>query len=212
MKLYAERPSRVTSQLVGDVLVLCWVVLSVWLGRVVYGAVSDLAGPGRDAEQAGRSLQRSLTSAAKAAGDVPVAGDSLRQPFDRGASSGADLARAAQGYQDAVGRLALVAGLTVALVPILLVLTRWLPARLRWATEAVAARRLRDEGADADVFALRALAHQPLAALAKVAADPARAWRDGDPVAVGRLAALELRRLGMRPERQVPRTARSRAR
>ena len=56
-------------------------------------------------------------------------------------------------------------------------------------------------GTDLDLFALRALAHQPLHRLAAISDDPARAWREQDADLVGRLAALELRDAGLRPDR-----------
>ena len=60
-------------------------------------------------------------------------------------------------------------------------------------------QRFLDEGADLDLFALRAMAHQPLHVLARVDPDPAGAWRRGEPDVVDRLARLELRSAGLRP-------------
>ena len=56
-------------------------------------------------------------------------------------------------------------------------------------------------GRDLDLFALRALATQPVHVLARVADDPAGAWRAGDAEVVSRLADLELRAVGLRPRR-----------
>jgi hypothetical protein len=72
---------------------------------------------------------------------------------------------------------------------------------VRFARRATAGRRLVDSAADLDLFALRALAHQPLHRLAAVSDDPARAWRDRDRDVVVRLAALELRDAGLAPDR-----------
>jgi hypothetical protein len=66
---------------------------------------------------------------------------------------------------------------------------------------AAAGRALIDSAADLDLFALRALAHQPLHRLAVISDDPAAAWRERDPATVRRLAALELASVGLRPER-----------
>jgi len=43
------------------------------------------------------------------------------------------------------------------------------------------------------------LANRPLAQLRRVHPDPATAWRIGDRAVIARLAALELRDLGLRP-------------
>jgi hypothetical protein len=62
MKIYAERASRATNQLLGDLLALAGVMFWVWLATKVHDMVGDLAGPGRDAENAGNNLARSLRS------------------------------------------------------------------------------------------------------------------------------------------------------
>ena len=72
-----------------------------------------------------------------------------------------------------------------------------LPARIRFARRAAAGARLVDSAADLDLFALRALAHQPLHVLARISHDPARAWREGDREVTDRLAELELRAHGL---------------
>ena len=55
-----------------------------------------------------------------------------------------------------------------------------------------------DSTADLDLFALRAMASQPLYVLAAVSDDPVGAWRDGDRRVIDELAAIELRRNGLR--------------
>ena len=56
-----------------------------------------------------------------------------------------------------------------------------------------------DGPADLDLFALRAMAHQPVHRLAAVSDDPVRAWRDGDAAVVRALALLELEEAGLTP-------------
>ncbi|MGQ0576816.1 MAG: hypothetical protein ACT4RN_21835 [Pseudonocardia sp.] len=72
----------------------------------------------------------------------------------------------------------------------------WLVLRLRYARRARAALAVR--AIDADLLALRALARMDLRRLRAVAPDPAAAWRRDDRDVVHRLAALELRSLGLR--------------
>ena len=90
-------------------------------------------------------------------------------------------------------------GVLIAVIPVLLVLAVWLPARVRFARRAGAAQRFVDADADLDLFALRAMAGQPMHLLARISDDPAGAWRRGDPDVVRRLAVLELRSVGLRP-------------
>jgi hypothetical protein len=203
MKVYADRSMRASSQVLGALLVLAWLVFWGWIGVRAQHAVDGLAGPGADAEHVGRQLARNLGGTADDVGGVPVAGDTLRQPVDAGARAGRQLADAAQSYQDAVAHLALLTGVLVAAVPALLVLTRWVPRRVAWIRDASAARRLlRDSSVDPlDLFALRALARQPLPALTAGAShDVAQGWRDRDPDVIAALARLELDDLGLRAE------------
>ena len=60
-------------------------------------------------------------------------------------------------------------------------------------------QRFIDESADLDLFALRALARQPMHLLARISPDPAGAWRRSDPGVVRELALLELRTVGLHP-------------
>lgn len=198
MKLYAETSAKRTSQLLTDLLMLGWVVLSITLGRVVHDLVGKLAAPGKALQDAGGSLTSSLNSAAKSVGGVPFVGDALRDPLQSAASAGRTLSNAGAGTQTTVSRLALILGLVVAITPILAGLAIWLPQRLRWIRGAGAAAELRDEGLDLDVFALRALVHQPLHRLTRLGPDPAAAYLRQQPGATRALAELELSGLGLR--------------
>jgi len=84
-------------------------------------------------------------------------------------------------------------------VPIVLVVFVWAVLRGRFIRRATAAQRFIDEAADLDLFALRAMARQPMSRLARVCDDPAGAWRRRDPETIRALAVLELRDSGLRP-------------
>ena len=85
--------------------------------------------------------------------------------------------------------------MVVAAIPIIYVLARHLPGRVRWAREAGAARVLLAGAPDGRLFALRALASAPLEDLLEVAPDPLAAYEAGH---ITPLADVELRRLGLR--------------
>ncbi len=197
MKLYADSPGRRGRQLLTDALVLAWIAGWIKLGSVVHELVSQLGRPGEAVASAGRSLERSLQDAADRAGDVPLIGDRLRDPLEAAGGAGQRLQDAGLAGQAAVSRLALILALVVALIPILIVLSRWLPYRLAWIRSASAARRLTVSGDDLDLFALRALTHQPLWRLARLGPDPAGAYLRREPGARDALAALELDELGL---------------
>ena len=202
MKLYADLGPRRAGQLAGDLMMVLWVALWVSFGRAVYESVVQLAGVGESLEHGGTSLAGNLGDAGRTAAEVPLVGDQLRTPFDRAADAAGALAAAGRTQQEVVGQIALLLGVGVAVVPIAVVALLWLPRRLAFARRAGAARRHLDAAADLDLFALRAVAGQPMHRLAAVSDDPAGAWRRRDLTVVARLAELELRDMGLRlPER-----------
>ncbi len=198
MKVYADTPVRRTSQVVADVLFVLWLVVWVWMGQVVHDATLSLAEPGRQAEAAGSALSESLTDAGDRLRDVPLVGDEVAAPFD-GASGAADsLAEAGRSQVEAVERLAFWLAVAITAIPVLVVAAFYLPLRWRFMRRATAGARYIDAAADLDLFALRALARQPMHVLARVSDDPSGAWRARDPEIVRELARIELRSSGLR--------------
>ncbi len=198
MPLYAQHPALRARQGAADLGVLSWLVLWVLVARVVYRAVLVLAQPGRAVEDLAASVAGNMTSAAEAAGDVPLVGDDLAAPFGALADATGAVRGAGQAAQDAVATLALVLAVVLVVLPVGWLLLKWLPWRLRYAREAGAARRLLAGAPDLEFLAARAVATAPLPRLAALPAGTGAAWRVGDPAAVRALAALELARLGLR--------------
>jgi hypothetical protein len=130
---------------------------------------------------------------------VPLVGDRLSEPFQRAGSAGTTIEQAGTDLVAAVDHLALLLGWVTALVPIVLVLLVWGLLRLRFVRRATAAQRFIDSSADLDLFALRAMAHQPMHRIARISDDPTGAWRVRDHEVVQALALLELRDSGLRP-------------
>ena len=201
MKLFADAPLRRTLQVTADLLFVVWLVAWVWAGNAVHDGTLELAGPARQTDSAATSMAENLRDAGERLGGTPLVGDELAVPFDKAAQASDGLASAGRDTVDAVERLALLLGVSVALIPILIVSAIHLPIRWRFVREATAGARFVDAHEDLDLFALRALAHQPMHVLARVSDDPAGAWRDRDPEVVRALAALELADVGLRPPR-----------
>lgn len=197
MKLYADAPARRSLQMVGDLLLLGWLWLWVRTALVVRDATLSLAEPGRQIAEAGNGLAGKLRDAGGAVGDLPLVGDQARKPFDGAGAAADQIAAAGDAQVQAVQTLAFWLALAVAAIPILIALAVYLPPRWRFARQASAGRRFVDRTDDLDLFALRALARQPLHRLARISDDPAGAWRRGDPDVVRELAALELRDSGL---------------
>ena len=201
MLLYADTPGRRTFQLVADLLFVLWLVLWVWVGLVVHDGTMALAAPGRQTDESASAMAGQLRDAGGALDDVPLIGDEVATPFDKAAEASDGIAAAGRSSVRAVEKLAFVLGMAIALIPILVVMAFYLPGRLRFVREATAGARFIDSADDLDLFALRALANQPMRVLARVSDDPAGDWRRRDPVVVTRLAELELKSVGLRPRR-----------
>ncbi len=203
MKVYADGSVRRSRQMLGDVLLVLWVVLWLKLAYVVHDATLALATPGRKIEAAGGGLAVKLRDAGSAVGDVPLVGDKVRSPFDGAGKAADQIADAGASQVAAVEHLAYWLGITVGALPILLVVLVYLPLRWKFVREASAGQRFIDASADLDLFALRAMSHQPMHRLARISSDPVRAWRDGDADVVRALAVLELKDAGLAPPPRV---------
>lgn len=199
MRWYADTPLRRTRQVLADVLVLTWVLLWLVVGRWVHGTVLLLAAPADPLRNAGSAMRSRMEEVAGTIGDVPMVGGRLDDPFLGAAGVGTDLISAGDGLEGAVGNIALCLSVLVVGTPIVLVLAAHLLWRLSWARRASALGRELSSAETLELLALRALLHQPAARLHGVAADPVAAWRAGDPEVTRALAALELRRMGLRP-------------
>ncbi|MFW5469646.1 hypothetical protein ACOCJ4_06320 [Knoellia sp. CPCC 206435] len=201
MKLYADLPGRRLVQILADVSLLAWVALWAWVGGRVHDVTMALAEPGRRLESAGSGFRETMTGAGDGVDDLPILEDRVAGPFRSAAGAGTDIEQAGADLVGAVERLAVLLGWTTALVPILVVGIWWAVARGRFVRRASAAQRFIDADDDLDLFALRAMANQPMAALARVSSDPSGAWRRGDRETIRALALLELRDSGLAPPR-----------
>jgi hypothetical protein len=198
-KLYADTSVRRTRQVLGDLAVVLWGWLWIQVAHKVHEATLELATPGRTIDSSASDLAGRLRDAGRAVAGVPLVGDLVRAPFDGAGRAATRLSEPGQQQVAAVESLAHWLALSVALIPILALAWFYVPQRLAFVRRATAGQRFLDAGADLDLFALRAMAHQPLHVLARIDPDPAGAWRRGEPRAIDRLALLELRSIGLRP-------------
>ncbi|MFD7307456.1 hypothetical protein [Promicromonospora sp. NPDC059942] len=196
MRLYAAAPARGARQVLGDLLLLAWVAAWAWAGREVWAATLELGRPGLATAGAADDMAARFHDVEGRIDGIPGVGDDLAAPFSGAADAAESLAEAGRSQAETVADVALLVGLAVFLVPVLLLAVVYVPLRVRFVRRASAGRRL--VGADPALLALRALTNQPLRALNRISDDPVRAWRDGDPDVVRRLADLELRALGLK--------------
>lgn len=197
MGIYASRPGRMVGQVLADLFVVLWAVVWALIGIFVQQTIAALAGPARDTARMAARLAGNFTDAADQASKVPGVGGELRQPFDSASSTLQTLIASANRQVDSIEQLAVIMGWLVFLIPVAIVVALWLPRRIRFYRLARAAQIFIDGQPDLDLFALRAMALQPMHVLAAVSDDPVTAWRTGDKAVINRLAELELRRSGL---------------
>jgi len=196
--VYAERPWRLTRQIVSDLALAGWCLLWIWAAVTLYHYVQKLAVPGQKLENSGDRLAGNLSDAEQRASSVPVIGKAISEPLGSAADAARGIADAGRTQQDAVGNLATVLGLITALVPIIIALTLWLLLRAVWMRTASAAAKIRRRPGGMELLAMRALANAPLRRLSDVDEDVLAGWRDREPDCINYLARLELRRLGLK--------------
>jgi len=200
---YSEIPARRARQIAGDVWLVAWSTLWIWAAFRVHDLVMNLAGPGLAIAEGATDLAGSIDSAGESVATVPLIGPSLSAPFEGMADAALGLAEAGQATADAVSVLARFLAIALAVLGIMSWAIVWVPIRIVFIRRATAAHRFVDANEDLDLFALRAMARQPLHVLARISDDPMGAWRRGsaqpdDAAVITALAALELRSEGLR--------------
>jgi hypothetical protein len=199
MTWYSEIPARRTRQMVGDAWLILWSALWVWAAIRLYDLVMNLAAPGVAVAGSAADLADRFRTAGASVGGVPLIGDALASPFGGMSDASLAIADAGQASADAVGVLARFLAIALAVLGIASWAMVWVPLRIAFVRRATAARRFVDSTEDLDLFALRAMARQPLHLLARISDDPAGAWRRGDRDVIDALATLELRAEGLAP-------------
>lgn len=198
MSFYAASSDKRTAQILTDIAYVVWVAVCLFLAITLYSSLSDLTEPAERTEAAATNLSESMHLAGDLLGTVPVIGGGVSEPFDNAAAAADSIALAGADTADSVERAAFWLAVTVIVVPIGLASSRYVPARVRFIRESSAGQRFLDAHVDLELFATRALAHQPLHLLARISPDPAGAVRRQEWPVIYALADLEVRESGMR--------------
>ncbi|MBV9060493.1 MAG: hypothetical protein JOZ09_15255 [Pseudonocardiales bacterium] len=200
MRIYAEQRGRAARQVLADLLVVIWVVLVVEVARAAFTLIVRLQGPGEGLKGAGAVIHDAFQNAARSAVKAPIIGDGLARAFNSGARAGDSLASSGRALSETISTLAVGTAVAIVLLGALPPVLVWLTLRIRWITAARSALAVR--AIDVDLLALRALTRRPMQQLVNICPDPAAAWRRDDRAALRKLAALELRTLGLREPSQ----------
>lgn len=197
MALYARSRSRRTRQIVGDLVVIGWVVLWAWTAHRIWSALLAVAEPARRTAAAASRVRDDFLTAGEAAGQIPVAGSQLRRPFETAGGSLDEMVMASQEQVRSLEQLAALVGVLLFVLPVAGMLLVWGPARVRFIRSSAAVQRLLDAGADLELFALRALSGQSVTELTRITPTPVADWRAGRRSVIVALAELELRACGL---------------
>ena len=202
-RLYANTPGRAALQAVADFIAIMWLVLCYAVGRLVYKALEAIARVGHGVKNGADGISSNLNQAGSKVDGVPLVGDKLRTPFSAAGSAAHQIAAAGQGLDDKARLLAIVLSLAVAIPPALMVAVPWLLLRVRFMRRAASTTRLAIQPGGERLLALRAIVNRPLSLVSAAVPgeDPLEAWRREDPAVMHQLAALELRRAGLRVPR-----------
>ena len=198
MSLYAASSGKRNAQILTDIAYVVWVAVCVWLALTLHSSLSDLADPAERTESAATNLSDSMQGAGELLSGVPLIGEGVAEPFEDAAQAADRIALAGADTADSMERAAFWLAVTVIVVPIGLASSRYVPARVRFVRESSAGQRILDARPDLELFATRALAHQPLHLLARISPDPVGAVRRQEWHVIYALADLEIRESGMR--------------
>jgi hypothetical protein len=198
MTLYSDFAAQRTRQIIADAASLAGIVAFIVLGITVHGLVMTLQAAGVRLSHAGRSFESTMSEISERLGSIPLIGGEIRAPFDGASAAGSTLDSVGQAQQDAVAQLATGLGVTLAVLPTVVILLLWLTPRIRFVRRAGWARAAARSSAGVDLLAFRALATRRLPLVLAAHPHAAEAWRRQDADAITALAALELRASGVR--------------
>lgn len=176
---------------------VAWVVLCAWVTWTVRDRLRAAADQVQRAVEVTTRLGGSVQQAGDAAGRVPIVGSELGRPLNEASGNVAELAASAQQQVDLLRQVADISIIALFVLPVALVIWWWLPRRIRFVADRRTAQQFIDADADLSLFALRAMAHQPMARIAAISDDPVTDWRTGNAPVVRQLAALELKTSGL---------------
>ena len=176
MRLYPELRGPRAHALVADVVAIVLLILFAWAGFKVHASVDRLAVLGEGVQASGDAVQGGFESAADAVDGTPVVGDDIADGLrSAGEGSGGDVVELGEQGEEGAHDLALVLGFVTFALPALLVVTRWLPARIDQVRRLRAASQALGEHASPErrrLVAMRAAFSLPYGQLLAYTRDP----------------------------------------
>ena len=181
-----------------DIGVAVWILVWIGLGVLIWSDIRAQAQLSANVVKVGTAV-KDTGQALGVVGGLPLVGGQIGEFAGRIEAMGAEVEASGQDSRDGIERTAVIAGLCVGVLPAVLVLLLYLPARLRWKryVGAIAAALPGAAGDPAfeQYLARRATDALPWDALRAITPDP---WRDIAHGEYRALADAELERLGLR--------------
>jgi hypothetical protein len=196
--LYSRAGWRRARQVSGDLWLVLWTALWIWIAVRLHELIMGLAAPGLAVADGAANLAGTMDDAQASAGQLPLVGSVLGAPFGAVGDASRSLEAAGLATADAVSKVALFASISLAVLAFASFAAFWLPIRIAFIRKAASVNRIVQQENALDLLALRALVRQPLRVVAGLGPDVAGAWRAGDQGAIRALADLELRADGVR--------------
>jgi hypothetical protein len=176
MQLYPTLPDARTKTIARDALVALALVLFIYAGVKVHDTVDRLSVLGAGVTDAGGAVRSGFKDAADAVGDVPVVGGQLGDGLESaGSGAGNPLQDVGRKGEQSAHDLANLLGLLTALIPSALLLSNFLPGRVRQVRGLTAAALALADPADArrrELIAQRAAFGLPYGTLIRYTRDP----------------------------------------
>jgi hypothetical protein len=181
-----------------DVGVVVWIVVWIALGALVWHDIGAQAQLSTNVIKMGAAV-RDTGKALGVVGGLPLVGGQIGDFAHRIESIGAEVEASGQDSRSSIRRTAVVAGLGVGILPAVLVLLLYLPARLSWKRYVGAIAGALPGAAGDPAFeqylARRAIDALPWDSLRAITPDP---WGDVGRGECRALADAELERVGLR--------------
>jgi hypothetical protein len=176
VRLYPDVPRRRTRSIATDAAIVLAVLVFALLGNWVHDSVDELAGLGQGVQDAGESVRSGFGTAADAVEDTPVIGGDVAGGLrDAGGATGGETVEAGRKGEQSAHDLADLLGWLTFLIPAGLVLSRFLPGRVREIRALTAASRVlggTDEPERRRLLAMRAAFALPYGQLLRFTDDP----------------------------------------
>jgi hypothetical protein len=202
---YSSRPLQALRQLVADLLILGWIWLCFDFGNRVQARFEAAVASTHQLRDGANQVTGNINGAANSVASAPLVGGKVAAPLRSLTGVTTQLANLANQLGTQITDLGGSVRWVIWLAPTIPVVLVWLLIRLRFTRHAYLTQRVALLANGQELLALRALLNASPTSLFRVSADPAAAWRSGDPAAVRLLAELELKRSGASWPRPLPR-------